>query len=528
MYYEHTWGGAIDWLGKYSPARNYIGRISNWHYGEKWRADRRTDKFDRLIASWEEHTDYARRAGKVASAALHNRMEALARAVAVDGPRAVAFNPLPWQRDAIIDGVLVRNIPAGGYITLPARPTGSVTPVESGNTFENRHFRIKLDAARGAIRSLVDKRSGRELVDDSGAHGFGQYLHEKFSADEVAAYAKAYIRGGQAENSWAYAQIGKPNLPPAADMPYRALVAANFTVAGTRRGDAVAFEMRAARDDAGVNYPVTTRVLLHDEAPYVDVELTIDKPADNRPEAGWICLPFKVNDPRFRVGRNGFIMDPSTDIIAGANRYMFAVGTGVALFDDQGKGVGVCAPDAPLVSLGTPGCWKFDRSYVPEKPALYFNLFNNQWSTNYRLWNEGKWTYRFRIWSFDRYDAAASLLAPALEMRYPVQSVSVDAPAGGLPSTQAGLAVSRAGVLVTAFGPNPDGEGTLLRVWEQAGVSGRLVVELPQGMDVATATPVNLRGGKIDGTIEVRSNKLEFELGAYAPASIVITRESKE
>ena len=67
----------------------------------------------------------------------------------------------------------------------------------TGNTFENNHFKIVLDPARGAIRSLIDKRSGRELVDASAEHGFGQYLHEKFSADEVASYCKAYIRGEQ-------------------------------------------------------------------------------------------------------------------------------------------------------------------------------------------------------------------------------------------------------------------------------------------------------------------------------------------
>ena len=98
-------------------------------------------------------------------------------------------------------------------------------------------------------------------------------------------------------------------------------------------------------------------------------------------------------------------MDPAKDIIAGANRYMYAVGTGVAMFDKQGRGVGVCAPETPLLSLGVPGIWKFDKTYIPEKPTVWFNLFNNQWTTNYRFWNEGKWTYRFRIWSFDKYDA---------------------------------------------------------------------------------------------------------------------------
>jgi len=344
-------------------------------------------------------------------------------------------------------------------------------------------------------------------------------LHEKFSAEEVAAYCKNYVRG---DRFGAFVVIGKPNLPPSSEMPYRALTPANCTVTRTKRGKITTLEMRAKQDSAGVNYPGTSRVIMHDDAPYVDLELAIDKPADNRPEAGWICLPFKVNDPQFRVGRNGFIMDPAKDIIPGANRYMYAVGTGVATFDKQGRGVGVCAPDTPLVSLGKPGCWKFDRTYVPKEPSVYFNLFNNQWSTNYRLWNEGKWTYRFRIWSFDRYDATAELITPSLEMRYPVQTASVDAPAGKLPPKQAGLSVSRPGVLVTAFGANPDGEGRLLRVWEQAGLSGKLTVELPKGTKAATATPVNLRGEKTGQAKSIRSNKLNFDLGAYAPASFLL------
>jgi len=418
-----------------------------------------------------------------------------------------------------VNGTWIKDIPAGGYMTISGASVCSAKPMDSGNICENARFKIVLDPARGAIRSLIDKRSGLELVDTSAAHGFGQYLHEKFSADDVAAYAKAYIRpvGG-----WAYAQIGKPNLAPASERPYRALTPANCTVTATRRGNTTILEMRATRDDTGVNYPVSTRVLLPDDAPYVDLELTLEKPADNWPEAGWVCLPFKVDAPRFRVGRNGFIMDPATDIVPGANHMMYAVGTGVACFDTQGRGVAVCAPDSPLVSLGQPGCWKFDQNYIPKKPAVYFNLFNNQWSTNYRLWNQGEWTYRFRIWSFDRYDAAIALITPSLEMRYPVQTASLDAPAGNLPPRQAGLGVSRPGVLVTAFGANPDGEGTLLRVWEQAGVSGELAVQLPPGMEFLTATPVNLRDERIGASMPVRSHTMKFALGAYAPASFLL------
>ena len=216
-------------------------------------------------------------------------------------------------------------------------------------------------------------------------------------------------------------------------------------------------------------------------------------------------------------------MDPAKDIIEGANRYLYAVGTGVAMFDEKGNGIGVCGPDTPLVSLGMPGCWKFDRTYVPKKASIYFNLFNNQWSTNYRFWNQGKWTYRFRIWAFNCYEAASCLITPALETRYPVQVATVDVPAGKLPKKQEGVTVSRPGVLVTAFGADPDGnKGTLLRVWEEVGTAGKLTVTLPEGMKVSKATPVNLRGEKIGKSVSIWFGKLKFELGAYAPASFVL------
>ena len=527
LYYEHTWGGAIDWVCKYIPAKDNIGQVSNWFYGDQWKADLKTNKYDRHLVSWEEHTDYARNADKFASASLQGGLNALAKAVAISYHRTVAFNPLPWKRDVIINGSLVKDIPAGGYMALPKVAVSSTRPVKAGNTFANVNFKIVLDPKRGAIRSLIDKSSGRELIDSSGEHKFGQYLHEQFSADEIADYCTNYIRGKKNEQgwnrySWAYAQIGKPNLPPASEMPYRSMTPANCTVTRSRCGNTTTLEMVAEENDTGVNYPVTTRVQLYDDASYVDLELTIEKPADIWPEAGWICLPFKVDAPQFRVGRNGFIMDPAKDIIPGGNRYMYAVGTGVAMFDKKGQGVGVCAPDTPLLSLGMPGCWKFDKTYIPAKPTAYFNLFNNQWTTNYRFWNEGKWTYRFRIWSFDEYDAAKELITPSLEMRYPVQTASVNTGRGKLPTKQTGLSVSRQGVLVTAFGANPDGEGTLLRVWEQAGTSGKVTVDLPEAMKFKTAVPVNLRGEKIARPMSIESGKLQFDLGAYAPASFIL------
>ena len=85
-------------------------------------------------------------------------------------------------------------------------------------------------------------------------------------------------------------------------------------------------------------------------------------------------------------------------------------------------------------------------------------------------------------------------------------------------------AFGKQGVLVTAFGNDPDeiNKGTLLRVWEQAGITGKVTVKLPKAMKVSKATAVNLRGEKTGETKKVRSGKLKFKLGKYAPASFIL------
>jgi hypothetical protein len=75
------------------------------------------------------------------------------------------------------------------------------------------------------------------------------------------------------------------------------------------------------------------------------------------------------------------------------------------------------------------------------------------------------------------------------------------------------------------FAQNPDGLGTVLRVWEQAGVSGEVTVTLPEGARFTSAQPVNLRGEPAGQRLAIRSGSLTFTLPRCAPASFVLTPE---
>ena len=544
LYGEHTWGGAIYWIN------------NTLSYGEVFQKERAAGRFDRLEASWDEHTAYIKKLHEIIAPELAKNLQTLASGVKADGRRIVVYNPLPWKRSGVVtldsnpsihpstnppmlrplDGrevssvtiaggrfsFVAHDIPAMGYRTYTAAeaPTAGQStrhpPPATGSPMQSPFFTAKLDPSRGVILSLVDKQTGRELAGNTDGFGLGQYLYERFDKDRVAQWCSNYVRGG-----YLYPDFYKPGQPPSDQYPYQAMSPKNFTLR---------FEESAASVDAIMDAPatislpaVTTRLILYRDQPCADLEITLhDKPFDPWPEAGWLCLPLNVAAPQYRLGRLASIIDPAHDIITGANRHMFGINTGVTLTDESGRGVGFCPMDYPLVSLDTPGCWRYSLDFVPTKPVAYVNLFNNQWGTNFRMWNRGTWTSRVRLWGIQRYAAEPSLITPALEARNPLLATVADGAPGTLPASRRGLELSRKGIAVTAFGTNPDGVGTVLRLWEQAGQSGKVTVRLPEAASAKQAQPVDLRGRPVGKPIPVRNGSFKVEVGAFAPVSLVL------
>src|ERR1035441_10211724 len=100
-----------------------------------------------------------------------------------------------------------------------------------------------------------------------------------------------------------------------------------------------------------------------------------------------------------------------------------------------------------------------------------------------------------------------------------------DAPPGTLLPSRRGLELSRKGVQVTAYGSNPDGPGTVLRLWELAGKSGTVRVRSYAGTNPKQAQPVDLRGRPIGKPIVVKNGSFEVQVGAFAPGSLVFRSE---
>jgi hypothetical protein len=264
-------------------------------------------------------------------------------------------------------------------------------------------------------------------------------------------------------------------------------------------------------------------VTLYEDLPALDLKINIiNHPATENPEAGWVCLPFAIEQPKFRLRTPGAITDPAKDMIEGGNFAFFWTQGGVSVCDSQGRGVGVCSPDAPALSLGEPGIYRFRAKWHRPKASVYVHLFNNKWNTNFRSFWNGEFSGRVRVWPIAKFTAERDLVTPSEETLAPLLTGLCNYKPGKLPATAQGLAVSRKGVIVAAFGPNPDGDDTLLRLWELAGTSGECTVTLPAAFEGTQAQPINLRGERLGNPVPVAENQFTFALPAYTPASFTL------
>ena len=538
---EHTFGMAMS-----------HGQSGDWCFGDEFKTQRAAGTYSDLEASWREKGDRVYQAEKIIEPAYNREIKRISSLVNVEGQKIVVFNPLPWVRSGLVTiqekndiealkdlrtgeiipidnkgnilRFIAKDIPSTGYATyVPAKlqkPEGVITTIvdESGNIIENEFFKVKIDPSIGAVVSIINKKSGQEIVDQSSEYGFGQYMYERFSKKNTLDYTDKYLK---VNLWWGPKEFGRPNLD---DTPYKRVDGGKAKV--TYSSDAVSAKavMQFTRE-MGNPHNYSLSLALYKNLPYIELNWFIDgKAAEPWPEAGWISFPFKVENPEFRVGRLGAVIDPSKDIIKGSDFDFYLINNGVALYDKQLNGFGLSTPEAPGISLDRPGLWKYSGSFIPKRPNIFVNLYNNQWSTNFTGWIEGSWSAKMYLWSFQGYKNEQSLITPNEEFRSPLKATLLSEKQGSLPFSKSGVVLSRKGILITSFGPNPFGVGTLIRLWEQSGESGKCKITLPDGVTFTKAVPVNLRSEIAGNVIAIKDNSFEIEIGAYKPASFLIEK----
>ncbi|MEA4897105.1 MAG: DUF5054 domain-containing protein [Christensenellaceae bacterium] len=259
----------------------------------------------------------------------------------------------------------------------------ALTAIETGPglyALSNGRFRLSFGDS-GQI-SAADARTGRVLLKGL------SYRYDVYGKDEVDKYLSDYCSvpskwGEQDNGREGYPDLRHATFEPAFDgwavegrvltLRYRARACAEY-------GDAERIELRLTLKEAGDELPIELRLFAKQATPCV--------------ESGSLVMKLSMADPAYRINKNGDWLDPATDIADGANHALYCLERYVEA-SENGATVRVEAVDSPLVAIGETGIYTYRRRYERREPTLIFNLFNNQWGTNFPQWIEGDMRFRF-------------------------------------------------------------------------------------------------------------------------------------
>lgn len=519
LFGEHTWG--LD-------VKSTLGYGREYEKG-RFMAQRDTEPYRRIEESWAEQRGYARAMQGVLDALAPEALDSLAAAMPVAGRRHVVANGCGWSRQAVVDlgpadpagtGPLVeadtgvpveswvesghrmarvKDLPPLGYMTLAVRdPDGETGTTEGppvGGTpgtepirheegdegqaiLSNPWLRVVVSGKRGGIVSLVDRRNGREWVDDTGDGVLGAYSYDIIGFGTITEFIRSY---SYRFFDWSVNDYGRMGYPfdaadetfSAADFRLRTETGRDY-VRATLTGELSGRSVEAFGNASRLRMTIT----LPQDEPYLDIRLDLSgKQATPMVEAAHLSFPFRMAAPRCRINKLGSIVDPASDIARNANHQLYCCEHWIDLEDESG-GMTLLPLDTPLLSLGTKGIYKFRGNSVESAPKIHANLFNTSWGSNFPQWIEGDMSFRFRLVPRTEPFEAARVFRQALDTVLPVLAGSAPGQAvdGRAPGQKAALGQQAApplrvnlldpvpGMAVLSLKQAEDRDGLILRL----------------------------------------------------------------
>jgi hypothetical protein len=420
-------------------------------------------------AQWKIKAQFAVDAVKGAEQALKDGTVALAGLIKTDGPALVVFNPSSWTRTDVLMAelppglgvdpaeaatdpsrphalMLAKDVPACGYRVLRLVPEGKTTRLvgTEGQTIENAFYRVQVDPATGGVASILDKETGRELVDAKAPYRLNQYV---------------YAAGGNSS---------RIVMNPAGPEPRLTLTGSGKATVHRVRSPGVGESLSVAT--SGVMAPrISTTIALREGVKRIDFFNWLTKTPTYDKEAVYFAFPFAASQPTFRYEVPCGIVNANRDMLPGACLEWFTVQHFVEVSDPSGA-IAWATPDAPLVCFQDVNRGKWPTKLPLVTGHLYSYAMNNYWHTNYKAGQNGEHTFRFSITSRAKADNVASARFGE-EVASPLTAVIVKAnPHGPLPAGPTSLlSVAEPNVFILGTKLADQGTGLIVRLWELAG-----------------------------------------------------------
>jgi hypothetical protein len=521
-YDEHTWGANTSIVQPFrQPARSQLNQKLNFAYRARSVAQlTRLEAIDRLARSVKGGNekyyilamnslpwDREERLQFPASWLHTNAATTVSHVQYLDRLEGTEQTGLGDQAMVVTQPV---KVPAMGYrllraSDLAAEPTkGAPSRPAKQAKAENQWFRIELDAKRGGIKSMYDKTRHREWADRKSDHALGGFVYEypqttKATVDRYGGRMQIFR-----ESDWSkFMTYGGWNADwPAVRKGITKVLEQRVT---TLPGRVVLSQRCSAPGVAGVSYEVT----LSDDAPYVDLAVTIDKLWDTSPDACYIAFPFSLNNAQPRYQTVGGIVRPHHDQLPDCNQDYHTAQHWADLSNDR-HGVTVTTLDAPIVMFGGFNVAQmFDKPRRRIRPLLLSLPMTNYYHCNYAGGQLGAVTFHYRLYPHGPFDAAESNRL-AQEAASPVVSHPVMNPSGTKPPQASFLGLSNPAVIPLAVKPSARGEDLVLRLFNAS--------DKPCETTVAFPVHVLTKAWKCDGlenpesALTVSSGSLKLKL----------------
>jgi alpha-mannosidase len=379
-----------------------------------------------------------------------------------------------------------QDVPAVGYKVFQVKQAtkdSDTAETKATTTLEGRYYKVELDPATGAVRSIYDKQLQRELVEQHSPYRFGQYL---------------YVSGGdKAPNSILQYGGGYPK--------------ADLNIHGAQGGTLVAVKETpdgwvAQLQSHAANTPtIATEMRLSNREKRIEFVEDLDKTATINREAAYFAFPFAMEHPQFHYEIQNGVVDPATDMYPGAGHEWFSVQHWVSVQQD-GLSATVMPLDASLVTLGDINRGEWPEQFGNRTGTVFSYIMNNYWDTNYRAAQGGHFQFHYVVTSAPVTDAG-SLSRMGWEAITPLEvdtvtsqdkaappppkSTSLDRPASSADAgavrmprlldagSQSFLDVADPNLLLETWKAAEDGNGTILRFLDLGGAERKVKVQLP-------------------------------------------------
>lgn len=387
-------------------------------------------------AQWHHKAHYAYQGRSLSHLLQRDGLAALARTIGGARPdHLVVFNDLPWTRE--LSGPIAKwcleprgdaadqtagrhfqdrmaaevslfgsegemkpalpflpplEVPGFGYRVIPRDSIypGQWEEVAATDLIENEAYRLKFDLKRGGVLSWLDKRSGKEWVDQSSPYPLHGFVHERVDSGADHPWPRREIFAMEWNpDSLSRPRAWRPGWKASRQSPTRVV---SHRILRSPFGTRVLQELEAP----GCEGLLRQVVYLPDGGEFVEFFSSWEMGLDSHPQANYLAFPLNIAEPAVRIDIGGQALEPERQQLPGTCRDYFTVHNWVD-FHNQREGMTIATPDNPLAQLGEFG-FGGDRRLFQLKRALFLGwVTNNYWETNFRAHQPGRVHSRYRL-----------------------------------------------------------------------------------------------------------------------------------